>query len=292
MVSVVIPVYNRETTIERAIRSVLEQTYSDFEIIVVDDGSEDNSSQVIRSLQQGNDKIRYYYQKNSGPSAARNKGITEARGEYIAFLDSDDYWYPQKLAKQMALFETHPEVGIVYCWAEVINHRGKKWCKSPKYTGHVFEDLLAEGNFIPTSGTLAKRQTLLEVGGFDEALKSTEDWDLWLRITSNYEILCAKELLVRKHESRNGLQHSHKVMFENVKKVLFKYIEMIDDPNKKRVYLAKYYRRSLAIFYDAPNIYSYLFEMIKAHPPILFHLKTYRYILSFIKSNCYKLFGL
>lgn len=289
MVSVVIPVYNREATIERAIRSVLDQTYSDFEIIVVDDGSRDQSQQIIEKLQRQNRKIRYFRQENLGPSAARNKGIAEARSEYIAFLDSDDYWYPQKLAKQIQLFSTHHGLGMVYCWAEVINRFSKSWYKNATYTKNAFGCLLAEGNFIATSSAITKKTVFNRIGYFDEEIKGPEDFDLWLRIADRFKIDCVKEYLVIKHEGApNSLQNNPGQMFENLEKIMFRHLDKIDDPQKRYFYLARYYRRCLADFYNVPEIYHCFFKMIKAYPHILLEFKTYRSCLSFVMNNLSK----
>ena len=112
-VSVIIPTYNREATLKRAVESVLNQTYTDFELIIVDDGSTDNTRQLVENIHD--DRITYYYVKiNSGAAAARNYGIERAEGEYIAFQDSDDYWHSDKLEKQMKVMESNPDIGFVY----------------------------------------------------------------------------------------------------------------------------------------------------------------------------------
>ena len=186
LVSVIIPTYNRETLIRKAIDSVLAQTYRQWEIVVVDDGSEDNTKDVVLSYK--NENIFYIYQENRGIAAARNTGIKNSRGSFIAFLDSDDYWRPNKLEKQMKLFFEHPEYGMVASQCASIrtdgtfrkrNRRGK--------SGWVLEDLF-KANFIRTSSAIVKRECLDKVGLFDETLKEGEEYDLWLRIASKYPI--------------------------------------------------------------------------------------------------------
>ena len=121
-ISVIIPTFNYGKYIERAIDSILTQTYQDFEIIVVDDGSTDNTKEIIRSKKS--DKIRYFYQENKGAPAARNKGIVESKGKYIAFLDADDEWLPTKLEKQVDKFQkSSNKVALIYGWARIIDEK-------------------------------------------------------------------------------------------------------------------------------------------------------------------------
>src|SRR5712692_4293853 len=123
-VSVVIPVYNGERYLAEAISSVLDQTYKNFELIVVDDGSTDQSAAVVRSFTD--DRIRYLYQSNGGASKARNLGVAASRGTVIAFLDSDDVWLPHKLERQIDCLASHKDVGAVYCWYEVLEPDGSR----------------------------------------------------------------------------------------------------------------------------------------------------------------------
>src|SRR6267154_1483950 len=133
-VSVVIPVYNGERYLADAIQSVLDQTYQKFEVIVVDDGSTDGSARVAKRF---GGAIRYVHQSNGGVSKARNTGITLAQGTYLAFLDQDDLWLPDKLAVQVAYLDSHPEVGVVYCQCEV---KGDGWMRSGPYYAEPLKD--------------------------------------------------------------------------------------------------------------------------------------------------------
>jgi glycosyltransferase involved in cell wall biosynthesis len=202
-VSVVIPAYNSAPSLRGAIQSVLDQTYRDSEILVIDDGSTDDTECVVRSF---GDRVCYLKQENRGVSAARNHGIKVSRAPYVAFLDSDDLWLPGKLAEQIPLLDRDPEVGLVYSdWAVVSEEN----VLEPSYlsnlhagSGYVFNELLQSG-FILTSGTVVRRSCLDEVGDFDEALSITQDYDLWLRICYRWKIaLVNKPLLIKK--SRDG----------------------------------------------------------------------------------------
>lgn len=185
MVSVLIPTYNRAHLIGKAIESALAQTYQDIELVVVDDGSTDNTKEVIKRY--GRD-IVYVYQENRGIAGARNTGIRHCTGDYIAFLDSDDYWLPEKLERQMALFEQHPEYGMVACQCASIDARGRFRQKNrPGRSGWILEDLFYK-NFIRTSAAVVTRACIETVGLFDETLRECEEYDLWLRIAARFPV--------------------------------------------------------------------------------------------------------
>jgi glycosyltransferase involved in cell wall biosynthesis len=169
-VSVVIPTYNSATFLRAAIQSVLAQTYSDFEVIVVDDSSIDNTESVVHSF--GN-RVCYVRQENKGAGATRNHGIKRSRGKYVAFLDADDLWLPGKLAAQTPLLDRDLEIGLVYSDWTVVPEQGEaepSYLRNrPAASGYVFDELVQCG-FILTSGTVVRRSCLDDVGYFDEML--------------------------------------------------------------------------------------------------------------------------
>lgn len=181
LISVIIPVFNRRDWIARAIDSVLSQDYAPVEIIVVDDGSTDGTREVLLSY---GGRVRLITQSNRGVSAARNRGVAEARGGWIAFLDSDDYWLGGKLAAQAGFFRQNPEIRI--CQTEEIwirnGRRVNPGRRHRKASGMIFERSLGLCLISP-SAVMMHRSLLKEHGGFDEALPACEDYDLWLRIT-------------------------------------------------------------------------------------------------------------
>ena len=185
-VSVIIPTYNRGWTIGEAVDSVLAQDYRDFELIVVDDGSTDNTPQVLDAYRGA---IKVFRQENKGVSAARNRGISEASGRFIAFLDSDDLWLPQKLSRQVEFFNT--TLDALICQTEEVWIRSgvrvnpKKRHKKP--SGMIFEPSLALCLVSP-SAVMIRRSLLEIVGNFDEALPACEDYDLWLRISCRFPV--------------------------------------------------------------------------------------------------------
>lgn len=204
-VSVVIPAYNTGRFIAEAIESVLAQTFTDFEAIIVDDGSTDDTRDVVARFTDP--RLRYVYQDHAGVSAARNAGIRRAQGRYIAFLDADDWWLPEKLALQVRLLESHPETGLVYCGAcRVRNGRVLSRFRA-RYKGDVFGSLLVRGNEKVMAGSasaaIIRRECFEQVGGFDEECFALEDWEMWLRIAAQYAFDCVPDCLVyvRLHET-------------------------------------------------------------------------------------------
>ena len=196
-ISVVIPTFNRRQTIGRSIDSVLNQTLFPSEIIVVDDGSTDGTCDYIQS---NFPSIKLLHQPNKGVSAARNKGVRCADANWIALLDSDDEWFPQKLEKQVMTLSQNPD--IKFCHTEEIwirnGVRVNQMKKHQKYGGHIFNKCLDMCRISPSS-VLFDRSILDDVGYFDKDQKVCEDYDLWLRITAKYPLLYIDESLIKKY---------------------------------------------------------------------------------------------
>jgi glycosyltransferase involved in cell wall biosynthesis len=190
LVSVVIPMYNAAAFIGQTVESVLAQTYHPLEVIVVDDGSHDNSAAIVEQW-AGENRVRLVHQKNAGVSAARNKGLAMTRGRYIAFLDADDIWLEDNLEKKVRLLEQQPEVGLVHSDAAVIDENGRPTgeVKAGK-AGHLLEPLLRwEGTCIPAPSSMLVRKEVLEaVGGFDPQLSTAADQEFFFRVAAKYRI--------------------------------------------------------------------------------------------------------
>ncbi len=187
-VSVIIPTYNRANLVGRAIKSVLNQTYRDFELIIVDDCSTDNTDEVIKEFQKIDNRIIYLkHDKNKGGSAARNTGIKVAKGEYVAFLDSDDEWLPEKLEKQIIhLNENHFGALISYTGYIRVNDKGNRSVFIPVKHGDIYNDQLWKDYVSPTSAVMVKSICFKKVGLFDKSLPARQDYDMWLRISRHY----------------------------------------------------------------------------------------------------------
>jgi glycosyltransferase involved in cell wall biosynthesis len=187
VVSVVIPAWNVAEFIGGAVASVLAQTWSSVELIVVNDGSPDTPSlDRVLARHAEDPRLRVLAQPNRGPSGARNTGVLAARGEWIAFLDGDDWWEPEFLARQMEYLDAHPECDLVYCDARLFGDSplaGRTFMETTPSEGDVtIEALSALRCNVPTSCVVARRSALIDAGLFDEAFRRTEDFDLWWRM--------------------------------------------------------------------------------------------------------------
>lgn len=199
--SVIIPTYNRQRLFEIALKSVLNQTYRDFEVIVVDDGSTDQTSEVIRNLVDT--RIKYLYQENQGVSHARNRGLEISNGKFMAFLDSDDRWVPQKLERVNEATNQHPHISIFH--TDEIWYKGGRLLnqkkKHKKPSGYVYLQALPLC-CIGMSTAVVKREVFEKIGLFDESLPACEDYDFWLRATHSFEVKLINENLTIKDGGR------------------------------------------------------------------------------------------
>ncbi|HAX77744.1 MAG TPA: glycosyl transferase family A [Cyanobacteria bacterium UBA11372] len=204
MISVIIPVYNGEQTIRETINSVLNQTFSDFELIVINDGSQDSTLEIVSSIPDSRIKIFSY--PNSGQAISRNRGIERASGEFIAFLDADDLWKPNKLEAQLKALEANPQAAVAYSWTDFIDKDGQFLGTGTRinYSGNVYEKLLVRNFLEHGSNPLIRRQALIEVGGFDGSLTPAEDWDLYLRLACHYQFIAVLSVQVLYRVSANS----------------------------------------------------------------------------------------
>jgi glycosyltransferase involved in cell wall biosynthesis len=239
-VSIIVPTYQCGQFLSQAIESVLAQTYKNYEIIIVDDGSTDNTQEVINRYSHL-ENIKIVRQSNQGPAAARNRGIKLSSGEYIAFLDADDLWLPTKLEKQIIFLEQHPLADMVYCDAYIFsgNFTWKKtlFNISPPASENVFERLF-QLNFIPILTVVLRRNIFKTSGFFDESIIGPEDYDLWLRICQSKSIAFIQEPLAKYRVSAGQITKQKIRMIENeikVKEKAFQYApELLNLPNPMR----------------------------------------------------------
>lgn len=228
-VSVIIPTYNRANLVGKAIKSVLSQTYQDFEIIVIDDGSTDNTEETVKSF--NNFKIRYIcHSDNRGISAARNTGIRASLGKYIALLDSDDEWLPEKLDKQVDVLQNKSsEVGVVCSWSYNIDEKGSYISKRclPKKGGYIYEDLLST-NPISVPTVLIRKECFNRVGLFDDLLNTQQDWDMWIRISKYYRFVLIKIPLVKYRLHSNQISRNLELKIITANRILVKYKDELE----------------------------------------------------------------
>jgi glycosyltransferase involved in cell wall biosynthesis len=210
-IDVIIPVYNGEKFIIDAIKSVEAQSFKVNNIYIIDDGSTDNTASIIKDYKnRSNSPINYLYKENGGPNSARNKGVDLSRADFIAFLDGDDIWMENKLKKQIEVFQStkYSKLGLVYSDYNPIDSRGniidtKKIKIDERFRGNAFNTVLGSNKIIGSSSSvLIKREVFSNVGTFDENLRFSEDWDMWIRISEKYQIDYSNEILVniRRHE--------------------------------------------------------------------------------------------
>ncbi|MEB3215333.1 MAG: glycosyltransferase [Nostocales cyanobacterium 94392] len=192
-ISVIVPVFNGERTIEETIKSILNQTFSNIGIIVINDGSTDRTLEIVEKILDSRIKIFSY--PNGGLSASRNRGISQAKGEYISFIDADDLWTADKLELQWQVLQSNPQAGVAYSWTDYIDESSKfiKSGRRIKVNGDAFSKLLVTNFLENGSNPLIRRNAFEKVGGFDESLPAAEDKDMWLRLAANYEFVCVEK---------------------------------------------------------------------------------------------------
>jgi len=267
-VSVILPTYNRAHLVGRAIQSVLNQTYRDFELIVVDDGSTDSTESVVKGL--GDLRIRYIRCKqNKGGSAARNTGIRAAKGEYIAFQDSDDEWAPEKLEKQMMTFKTASyHVGVIYTGFYKIKNGIKTYIPSSdiKVTEGNIHDQLLKGNFVGTPMAMLRAECFKKTGLFDERLPRFQDWELFIRISDHYIFKLINEPLVSAFFSPDSISEDQGALITALK--LITEIHFLPRRNRRKLISNMQYLigNNLCKSGNMREGKMYLFQSLKSYP--------------------------
>lgn len=196
LISVIIPVYNGEKTIQATLESVLQQTFPDFELIIINDGSTDQT--LARIAQYDDPRLSIYTNIRQGAAVSRNQGFQHSTGEYIAFLDADDLWTVDKLEAQLKALKDHPENTVAYSWTDYIDVAGNK-LYSGSYlalNGDIYSNLLVRNFLENGSNPMIKRQAFIDIGGFDESLEGGQDWDLYLRLAAKYQFIAVPKVQI------------------------------------------------------------------------------------------------
>jgi len=185
-VSVIVPAHNAEQTIVETICSVQAQTFSDFELIVIDDGSTDRTRERLEAA--GDSRLRILSYENAGACSARNRGIARATGEYLAFLDADDRWTPDKLQHQVAALQARAAAGVAYSWTRFVDQNGRDLYEQRPlfFEGDVYRELLVANFTCSGSNVLVRRQAIEATGGFDVSLKVSQDWEFCVRLAARW----------------------------------------------------------------------------------------------------------
>ncbi|MEP9411068.1 MAG: glycosyltransferase [Candidatus Brocadia sp.] len=254
LVSVILPTYNCAHFLQDSLGSVLSQTYDFYEIIVVDDGSTDNTKAVLNPFMQ---KIKYIHlEQNRGLPTARNIGIQSAQGTYIAFLDADDLWLPEKLQTDVNCFDQHPEVSMVYSRHINIDEKGFALGGDRKKrlpSGNIFIRLFSEQNFVISSSVVVRKDVFETVGLFDEKLINCQDWDMWLRIAFYFQVAGINKPLVKYRHNPRSLSKNR----DNVLKYQKLVIDKTYNTFKDKMYgiSEKLYKKRLSLHYAKTGRY-------------------------------------
>lgn len=230
-ISVIIPLFNSEKYISETLTSIISQTLPPKEIIVINDGSNDQSAEKVQDFfsnySHTNIKFSLINQKNQGHSSAVNKGIISANQPFVALVDSDDIWLPEKLEKQISILKNHSSAKVVYCGYEFFNDEGRIWHSSKKQNmpgANVSQSLILKGNLIhgSNSSVLFHRESAIEIGLYDKELLACEDWDLWIRLSLKLSFYFIPEILVRIRTHPRNQSNNYELMSFFQTKVLLK----------------------------------------------------------------------
>ncbi len=282
-VDVIIPTYNRESFLRKAIASVLNQTFADVTIIVVDDGGEDTTRHVVEGFKE--ERIKYIRNKmNMGEGRVRNIGVLNSTANYIAFLDDDDEWLPEKLELQLDLLEERsPKVGGVYTGVTAIQNPGGAilYNRIPEKRGDIYHEMIRE-NVVGTSSTvLLRRECFERVGLFDESIPYGLDYDMWIRISKDFHFECIEKSLVNYHVHKGQLTNDTKKLIAGEEAMLRKYESFFAldrrSYSKRYSYLGLLYRENG----DIRKAWNSSLKALKIYP---FQKKKY--------SSLCKIFGL
>ncbi|MFE5324758.1 glycosyltransferase family 2 protein [Paenibacillus sp. NPDC056579] len=226
MISVILPTYNREKVLLRSINSILNQTYREIELIVIDDNSNDNTENLIKEIKD--DRIIYIKQdRNYGASVARNKGIEIARGEYVAFQDSDDEWFPTKLEEQLEFLKT-TNSDVVFC-SYCRNTNGlKEIIKPPMFRMEEIHQKILWGNFIGTPTIFSKRQCFVNEQ-FDCNLSRFQDWEVMMRITNKYKVVFLDKILINVYVQTDSITNNYSKAVDSLKLIIKKNKDILDN---------------------------------------------------------------
>jgi glycosyltransferase involved in cell wall biosynthesis len=291
-ISVIIPTYNRANLLPRAIKSVLNQTFQDFELIVVDDGSTDNTREVVEEFQKKDSRIKYIFQENSGgPAKPINTGIKNSRGECIAILESDDEWLPEKLEKQIKVLEEFKNVGLVSCYAFRIFADGTKKLYKTPYLG-IFKKtkwklFWEKWGIISLSTVMVRKEVIEKVGFFDEKIKTGADIDFYLRCIKKFDFYFIHEPLISYYESEESLSKKYfwKKWIPEYKYMLEKYREDFEECKKAKSRFLRNLGTCYVLNGDLNKAKKYLSEAILNNP---INIRLYFQFFLILFPNLYK----
>jgi len=246
LVSVIMPTFNRRDYLGEAVDSVISQSIGNWEWLIIDDGSSEDTEEFLRSS-YSDSRISYYKQQNQGQSAARNKGISHSRGNFICFLDSDNRWYPNKLVRQLDEIQNNPDVDIVYGDSYIIDGTGEIVSRRniARYSGYITAKLLVD-NFISMNTTMTRSPVIKKIGGFNTSNRWDEDYELWLSVSINSRFLYIPEYFGEYRIMGNQISDDKESRIQANEKLILQFVSR--NPNvvskkEKKLALSKFYHR-------------------------------------------------
>jgi glycosyltransferase involved in cell wall biosynthesis len=279
LISVIIPAYNAEKTIQTTIESVLNQTLSDFELIVVNDSSQDATLEIVSKI--SDPRIQVFTYPNAGPAVSRNRGFAHSTGEFIAFLDADDLWTPDKLEAQWQALKANPDAKVAYCWNDLIDEAGDRIGSGCHITanGNVFAQLLLTCFVVSGSNPLIQRQAFIDVGQFDELLEASQDFDLYLRLAARYPFVAVSSPKVLYRVSQTSMSTNMRRLERTSLIVRERHFQQAPEPlppELKSRSIANFYKSQIHRFLNHPldskkaiEALRLLREAIKYEPQLL-----------------------
>ncbi|MEK0290651.1 glycosyltransferase family 2 protein [Caldifermentibacillus hisashii] len=286
LISVIIPTYNRGHMIHVSIESVINQSYKNLELIIVDDNSEDNTKEIVEEYMKKDKRIKYIkHDVNKGGAAARNTGIFNATGDYIAFLDSDDEWYPKKLEKQIKVIQENNNIDLVFTAYKVMEKYSNKLIGYHKIKKNYRLSQLYKNNFLgSTSSLLIKKQKLIEVNGFDDKLKSCQDWDLYLKCCDSSNFYVIDEPLLTQYYHGNRISNNNDAIIQGHKAIIKKILRILQRKKypkmETNMILSELYLRMSKLYFKNNNFEQgkrFLFISMKLYP---LNIKTLFYVIN------------
>ncbi len=295
LISVIIPAYNAERTILETIASVQQQTFSNFELIVINDGSKDRTLELLHNI--ADERLKIFSYENGGLPVARNRGISHATGEFIAFLDADDLWTPDKLEAQLEALQQQKEAGVAYSWTYFMDNQGKTLSPGEHIflEGNVYADLLVNNFVASGSNPLIRKQAIESIGGFDSAFPHCADWEYWLRLAAcwHFVVVTKHQILYRQSSGGmsskiDGIEKQQIIMIEKVYRAVPQKLQYLKNHSLAWIYrycAEKYLQYSTNNISDVNQAGQKLWRAICLQPKIILERYTQALIKWFIKKS-------
>lgn len=291
-ISVIIPTYNSELTIKETIESVQKQTFTDFEIIVIDDGSQDGTIELVKSLVKLEPRLKIFCYENAGVAVARNRGIELAQGEFISLLDADDLWTPNKLELQLKALKNNPEAGVAYSWTNPVDEQGKLLFLGtcPVWEGNVYGELL-QTNFLSNgSNILVRREAIKSINGFPTDFPIASDWDFYLKLAFKWSFVVVPQYQILYRQRLNSMSANIEALMQENCAVLERAyqitpVELQSFRNKSLsnlyLYFAELYLKRSKDVKSINQVGRNLWIAIRFYPQALFDKNTQRTLIKF-----------